>query len=73
MLIKLTNQEIRLLNDAGIDYAKDQEYTADAVLGLAEDIYSVEASWAQNDDEKSLSMADKYAYLAEKVKSQILE
>lgn len=68
MKLDLDNNDIMLLRQQNIRYAKDFEYTEDQVFKLLDLVHDAEICFAQNE---SGCKANAYAKLADKIQAQI--
>lgn len=73
MKIKLTEAEVRLLEDENILFNPLQDYTDDDALDLLEQVRDIEVSYAQRYDTTGEKLYFLYGNLADKIQGQIPE
>lgn len=73
MKFDLTQKEIKLLEDKGIQFDKTREYTDDEALELLERVRDIEISYSQFTGGIEKKRYFQYGDLADKMQSQIPE
>lgn len=71
MKFNLSQDEIKLLKKANIDFMPDYEYDVDVVFDLLDSIYAKEVYYAQENSKSSKGLANAYADLADKIQKSI--
>ncbi|MGI6157668.1 MAG: hypothetical protein ACOYH4_04265 [Saccharofermentanales bacterium] len=73
MKINLGKNDLTLLSDVQIRLVTDpnEEIDLDSALDLLQEIYRVEAMYANSDREMEQKLAEDYAHLADKIYKQI--
>lgn len=73
MKFNLTKQEAMLLQDKGISFDDNKEYTEDEALDLLDLVREIEVSYAQFTGGKEEMLYSQYGSIADKIYSQIPE
>lgn len=72
MRIKLSEAEFQLLNEHDIKVFPSEEYSEDEALEILDEVYDLEASFAQSDSDPD-NLAMQFAHIGDKIYDQIPE
>ncbi|MCI9292980.1 MAG: hypothetical protein HFF02_06770 [Erysipelotrichaceae bacterium] len=71
MNVLLNDNEIKLLNDKGIDITPNKDYSESEMFELLDKARDVEVFYSQGSSDYDLVMANQYADIADKIQASI--
>lgn len=66
---KLNEEELLLLSEKNIEFDSSLEYSDDELLDIADKVRNIEIMYSQMNDDKSVSLANKYGKIADKIEA----